>query len=260
MAFRIRVPGPIHGWPAFANEIFVIVVGVLIALGFEALVEEFNWRGKAEDGEARLRVEMHNLFGHAAEQVIVAPCVLAQLDGIRAHLSAGGPRSEPMPLDRFPNNLAVLRLPTRPWSSAIWEALQQDGTATHFPLDRQRYLGNFYSGAETMRALVMQSGDAAGRMLVTGYPGELPPDMRTSLLLTAAEQYRRTQYMTRLAAQMMGSLRDLGYAPSDSEVGDLLKRTNVASNTIGFCRDRGLPTADWKQELANVPHLSRRPI
>jgi hypothetical protein len=260
MAFHFRVPKPLHGWRSFLNELFVIVLGVLIALGFGEIAEDWNWRQKTEDGDARLRVELRNIFGHAAEQVIVQPCILAQLDGIRAHLADTGPRAAPLPLDDYPNNLAVLRLPTRPWSDAIWQALQQDGTATHFPRERQRYLGILYSQVETMRGLVMQSSDAAGRTLVTGYPGPLAPDMRTALTLTVAEQYRRSQYMTRIALQIMGTMRDIGYAPTDAEVRRLLMRTNISSNTIGFCTARGLPMADWKTELKAMPHLSRRPI
>jgi len=40
---HIHLPKPLHGWKEFTNEIFVIVVGVLIALGFEQVVEELHW-------------------------------------------------------------------------------------------------------------------------------------------------------------------------------------------------------------------------
>ncbi len=39
MACHVHVPKPLHGWKAFCNEIAVIVIGVLIALALEALVE-----------------------------------------------------------------------------------------------------------------------------------------------------------------------------------------------------------------------------
>lgn len=260
MAFHFRVPKPMNGWKSFLNELFVIVLGVLIALGFGEIAEDWNWRQKTEDGDSRLRGELARLFGHASEQVMVQPCVLMQLDTLRRHLLDNGPQTKPMALDPFPNNLAVLRLPTRPWSDSIWRGLQLDGTVNHFSPDRQRYFGTIYSQNETMRALVMQSGDASGRLLLAGYAAPLPDEVRASLLLAVAEQYRRTQYMTRLAAQMMGTMRDLGYAPSDAEVALLLARGSLASDTVGFCRERGLPLADWKVELSKVPPLSQRAI
>lgn len=245
---------------AFANEIAIIVIGVLIALGLGGLAEDWGWQRKASNGQERLRSELRNIFGHAAEQVIVSPCILTQLDDLRDRLTSDDETLGPVPFDTFPDNLAVLRLPTRPWSGAIWDALQQDGTASHFTPAQQRYLGNTYSVVATMRGLVLQSGDASGRLLVMGHTTRLSPELRATLLITVAEQYRRTQYMNRLAAQLMATMRDLGYRPSDAEVSDLLARTSVGSASIVFCRGRGLPLADWKTEMNKVPHLSRRPI
>lgn len=260
MALHIHVPKPLHGWKAFFNEIAVIVIGVLIALGLEAVVEELHWRKKAMEGEERLKVEMSNVFGYAAEQVIVTPCILAQLDQLRAHVASGDPRAATLPFDDFPNNLAVVRLPTRPWANTTWEALQQDGTITHFPVERQRYIGSMYSAVETMQRLVAQSGDFAGQALVAGYPQPLTEQMRSTLALAIGEQYRRTQYMNRLALQSMGTMRDLGYAPTDAALAEFLAKSNVSSFTIGFCKARQLPMADWKKELKSMPSLSKRPV
>jgi hypothetical protein len=38
-----HLPKPLHGWRQFAGEVGIIVVGVLIALGAEQLVEEWRW-------------------------------------------------------------------------------------------------------------------------------------------------------------------------------------------------------------------------
>ena len=59
---HVHVPKPLHGWKAFFNEIFVIVIGVLIALGFEQVVEELHWRHKVAEGVERLRAENAKQF------------------------------------------------------------------------------------------------------------------------------------------------------------------------------------------------------
>ena len=248
---------PVHGWKEFLNEILIIVIGVLIALGLEQTVEELHWRHKVADAEERLKIEETANFGFAAEQVIVTPCILAQLDLIRDHLISGDVK--PLPTDNFPNNLAVLRLPTRPWAKGTWEALQQDGSAAHFSVERQRHLGALYHLVETMVDAVSQSGNASGRLLATSYNSAISPEMRDNLLITVAEQYRRSQYMGRIALQLMGSARDMNLAPNDTKVDGFLRQMTFASNTIGFCRDRSLPLASWRQELSSVPSLDKRP-
>lgn len=259
MAFHIHVPKPLHGWKAFLNEIMVIVIGVLIALGLEAIVEELHWRHKAEDGRKRLQLEMTANFGFAAEQAEVTPCILAQLDRLRAHLSQPGAAGTPMPVDHFPDNDAVLRLPTRSWVSNTWEALLQDGTASHLTEREQRYIGSFYGQASVMMGQVIKSGDAMGQMIATSFPAQLGQPARDQLLIAIAEQYRRTQYMGRLSGQMMATMRDLGLQPSDAQVADQLGRT-YASNTLGYCKAQGLPVEDWHKAMARVPGLAKRSI
>jgi len=257
---HIHLPKPLHGWKEFANEIFVIVIGVLIALGFEALVEEVHCMHKAEDGRERLRAEIATNFRFSAELAMVTPCVLAQLDALQAHLAAPDAARQPMPLDRFPDNLAVLRLPTRPWATATWEALQQDGTSSHLSVEEQRYLGSLYSEVETLRSQTASPGDAAGKLLVTGYSGELSAQTRSDLRVVVTEQYRRSQYMGRLAAQVMATARDLGFKPEDdAHMLDSINRS-TASNTIGFCKARGLPLNDWKREMDKWPSVRMRAI
>jgi hypothetical protein len=184
---HIHPPKPLHGWKEFLNEIFVIVIGVLIALGFEQVVEELHWQHKAAEGRERLRLELRAQFSLAAEQAVVTPCILAQLDRLRDHLGPDGVGEPPMPLDHWPDNDAVLRLPTRPWSHNTWDALQQDGTSIHFASDEQRYLGALYSEIETETALTAQSGNAAGQLLATSFKGPLSEQARSQLLIVVAD-------------------------------------------------------------------------
>lgn len=43
---HIHLPKPLHGWRAFIGEVGIIVLGVLIALGAEQLVEALHWRAE----------------------------------------------------------------------------------------------------------------------------------------------------------------------------------------------------------------------
>jgi hypothetical protein len=43
-----------HGWREFAGEVGIIVIGVLVALGFEQAVESLNWASKARAAKFEL--------------------------------------------------------------------------------------------------------------------------------------------------------------------------------------------------------------
>src|SRR4051794_1899044 len=43
------LPKPLHGWRAFAGEVGIIVIGVLIALAAEQFVQMLHWRSEARD-------------------------------------------------------------------------------------------------------------------------------------------------------------------------------------------------------------------
>jgi len=57
----------------------------------------------------------------------------------------------------------------------------------------------------------------------------------------------------------MRAARDIRLAPKLAQVDDFLQRMTFASNTIGFCRGRGLPVADRRAELGKVTSLDTPP-
>lgn len=54
---KLSIPKPIHGWREFAGEVGIIVLGVLIALGAQQLVEWGNHLSQVDEMSARLRRE-----------------------------------------------------------------------------------------------------------------------------------------------------------------------------------------------------------
>jgi hypothetical protein len=43
---HVHLPKPLHGWREFAGEVGVIVIGVMIALGAQQLLEDWHWRSE----------------------------------------------------------------------------------------------------------------------------------------------------------------------------------------------------------------------
>src|SRR5215469_1031167 len=86
---HVHLPKPLHGWRAFAGEVGIIVLGVLIALAADAFIENLNWRHKVRIADADMRTEIELDRTYAAQYAILAQCSDRMLDRITADLISG---------------------------------------------------------------------------------------------------------------------------------------------------------------------------
>jgi hypothetical protein len=92
---HIHLPKALHGWRELAREIGIIVVGVLIALFLEQLVDTWHWREKVGVARQAMRRELLLDDGpQIYQRAAMHPCVVAQLDSIRAAVEQGADRSQ----------------------------------------------------------------------------------------------------------------------------------------------------------------------
>jgi len=54
----MRFPAPLHGWRAFAGEVGTIVLGVLLALAAQELVQGLHWRSEVKETRQALDAEL----------------------------------------------------------------------------------------------------------------------------------------------------------------------------------------------------------
>ena len=55
---HVSIPKPLHGWREFAGEVGVVLLGVLLALGAQQLVSDWQWRSDVRDADARISEEL----------------------------------------------------------------------------------------------------------------------------------------------------------------------------------------------------------
>lgn len=135
---HIHLPKPLHGWREFLGEVGIIVIGVLIALGFEEVASNFRnapSRQEATDSVfAELRQNVSYLKGRMATQY----CVERRLDEIGDLLAkAGTGRVSPQP--KWIGQPSV-------WfaSDEAWVAATGSGRASLFSPDQQLQLSAIY--------------------------------------------------------------------------------------------------------------------
>src|SRR5438270_11253748 len=85
---HFHLPKPLHGWRAFVGEVGIIVIGVLIALGAEQIVERWQWRGKVQETTNQLDAELHRDARAAYAGLVAALCMDRQLQAIDVALAS----------------------------------------------------------------------------------------------------------------------------------------------------------------------------
>ena len=253
-AYRSRTGrfSPSMGWKAFWSEIIIVVLGVMIALAANEMVENWNWQKKVVAGELKLQREAATNFKFSAEQVSVAPCITAQLDALQKRLLSSGNVLYPAPVfnDSFAGSF-VYRIPSRPYVQSAWQALNNDGTVSHMDDWRQQMYAQMYTQNTDMVERTRTKTDVHRvRSLILSIPIPLNQSTRAMLLAELLEQKGHIRNQSIVAIQTMANMRDLGQAPPSKIVQEFLQNE---SGTLAFCKAQGYPVADWQQLLDKEP-------
>jgi hypothetical protein len=150
---HFHLPKPLHGWREFTGEVGIIVVGVLIALGAEQVVEAMHWKDRARHARQALAGELAGHYDQAIEWRIIEPCVAAQLDRLEQRLLASGDRIEPAPLFHEEDRTFVLRAPSRPYPTAVWQGVVAEGVSSHLTDAERLDFGIYYQQLHDLDAL-----------------------------------------------------------------------------------------------------------
>ena len=249
---RWRRFSPSMGWKAFWSEIVIVVLGVAIALAANEAVEELNWQHKVADAETRLQGDIAWAFLWSAEKSISQPCIDARLAALGNNVLTSGDTLRPEPVIRALNLQSVVRLPNRPFRFPVWDALLADGTANHFPPERQALLGRISDNMAQSRAYEAEIRRLGGSLLVMRDPIALDPVVRADLL-TNMNNLRALIALEALnSKQRMRLIADSGSAPSNQVIERFLnvdgKHAAGAdfSGMTAFCKAQGLPVGDWR--------------
>ena len=135
---HFHLPKPLHGWREFAGEVGIIVIGVLIALGFEQIVSAVHDRTNERQARQAIDAEIKQNLSYMKARMITQGCVERRLDEIGALLSnAGNGALSPQP--KWIGQPAI-------WfdSDERWQAATASGRSSLFSSDEQSRLASIY--------------------------------------------------------------------------------------------------------------------
>ena len=233
---HLHIPKPLHGWRAFAGEVGIIVLGVLIALGFEQIAQAIHWRyesGKALDA---VRNEAVSHYRGAAELEVTAPCVDEQLQALEKGLltEGQGPIAAPIPPESLSGK--IFAAPNWSWSDDVWRSIESAGVAPHIDRELRQKLAYYYSKVGIMRENDRETLLIGQKLRVLAEPLQLDTASRAQFLQQLEEARGHYRFMTTLGAQIMEFDDALRWVPP----ADQLHRI-AYSPTVRYCRAHHLP-------------------
>ena len=135
---HVHLPKPLHGWRAFLGEVGIIVLGVLIALSAEQLVESIHQRHVAAEARENVRAEAALDMKFIRSRLAVQHCIDDRLDELGNLLSDAGDGA----MKRQPTWIS--RPPVSPFFTRRWEAATASGRNSLFPPKEQELYGDLY--------------------------------------------------------------------------------------------------------------------
>lgn len=203
---EIHKPRPVHSWREFFGEIAVVVLGVVIALSAEQLLQKLEMGSKVRHAEREMREEIAYDDGpQVLQRIALAPCIDASLTRIRSAVEEGEPRPAVIAaIERFDP-------PRHTWDSVAFQGAAVSNVLPELPRERLWRWAYVYGMMSLLdRANEREFLDVAKLHALSRTGGALLEDERARLL-EAVEGLRRDNadivtHVTPVAA----AIRDLG--------------------------------------------------
>lgn len=208
---HVHLPKPLHGWREFAGEVGIIVLGVLIALAADALIERASWRSKVALADANMRVEMERNRTNAAQYAILQPCVDRMLHRMTEDLVSGNKADL--------NRLHEIGEPfvTEPWTATAWEAAVAGQIGEHMDADRFLNYAEAFRRSAMMTEIQFRLRDNYATAMVGRFDLKDPPAVAEEV--TAAEKLRRDLIVAReITSDFIKNTDDLRIGPREAGV------------------------------------------
>lgn len=217
---HFHLPKPMHGWREFTGEISIIVIGVLIALGAEQVVEAIHRRTVVQETRDAIRQEFDLGLATLVVRHSIEPCIDRRLDELRTILGEWNRTGD------FPTSKWVAQAPSEGIDLTRYDAAVSAGNMTLLPSSEQYQIGSI---ADALRNFDQIQGDERplwGRLRALQAGAKDLSEGDRSALRMALQDASRLNYQAALAGyQILELAREYGFRPDLSEFNRTIRRT-----------------------------------
>lgn len=243
---RITLPKPPHSWREFVREIAIVFIGVVLALGGERLIHQYNWRQDGRQAEAAIKTELAEHRLAAIERLAVQPCLKGQLKTLHNRLSThreGVWTGMPMVVDQQASNemqqralVYAYRSPEPPWVDEAWQLARFTGALNHLPSEDVSKYARVYRLSNHYLGMQIEENVAAARLNALALDGWIDPKSRLDLLGALAQADHANAYLELGARQQLQLLQPLLSDLPQAEVEKAIaKRMATQRRVRGAC-------------------------
>jgi hypothetical protein len=224
---HFHLPKPLHGWRQFVGEVGIIVIGVLIALSAQQMVENWNWRGEVRDADRRMREEMSYDLANAYERLAIDPCLRPRLGELRDELLKNEP-AWPGSRAHFANDIyksafpSVYRTPARPWLQGSWLMALNGEVLGHFKPDRAQQFAQLFDHVAMLEQMQAEEVDTAATLGDLAFAGPISAAQRRSNLKMVAKLDALDARLLFQSKLFLDDARKIGIAPDPQAVREAL--------------------------------------
>ena len=233
---HIHLPKGFHGWREFAKEVGIIVLGVLIALGFEQLVQEWRWRKDAREARKALISEIEYSTLWADERIGVQKCLKDRITHLTTKLQDEGSQwnGDPLVLGNPTNPVGralepslplAYRAPHRPWLSDEWQTAKSSGVIDHMDRKDARDLEFIYRNVIQLDSLQAEESSLSPQLSFLSFDQTLDPQSRVQALITLARLDYLNAMQVQSSEQMLSTIRSIHMA---------LPQMSFGQHIVGF--------------------------
>jgi len=201
-----RAENPWHDWRENVREIAIVIIGVLIALLAQQVVQGWEWKDRVAAAERAMRHEMlwdngPQLYQRAA----MHPCAVERLDSIRGAIEAGKPRAQISGL------IDSYWVSYYSYDSIARDAANTSDVASHMPADTMDLYAIVYTQMQPMtRNSEREAVDMSQLRALSRSGGAISPGERDKLL-SAIEALRTDDLLIwQVGGWTLPKLRELG--------------------------------------------------
>lgn len=245
---------PIHGWRAFAGEVGIIVIGVLIALAAQQAVETWRWQQDVERTQKDLDDEILYNVASGAERIAIDRCLKQRLQLLGAAVARTRGQWTPLP-PVAPSLMKpvlplVYRAPNRIYTTDVWEQAKANGVVSHMaPADVQSYSAA-YSQVANLRHHNAEEHRLMPALSFLGFAGPLDPSSRERALTIIATLDAHNGWMLLIARQVAERAAGSNGRLSAAAVQEIMETFASQRRSRGACVDEA---AGWKMLAPLMP-------
>ena len=229
---HFHLPKPLHGWREFAGEVGIIVIGVLIALAAEQLIENWHWRSEVAEADHRMREDLGRNLVNAYERFAIEPCLRPRLSELRDELLMD---RQIWPGSRafFANDVyksgfpSVYRTPSRTWDEPSWRTALSGEVLVHFNPDRAQQFASLFSLVDLLERNQAEEMDTAVTLGDLAFAGPISPADRRANLKAVAKLDALDARILFEARSLLQDARKAGIRPEPTSLQEAVNQQRV---------------------------------